>query len=175
MESGIIAGDVTGLAKQLLRLDFFPVAHKHAGSNRASIRLASDEFDLKPMLVRGGIIAHEGRGLVAIHDDDVQIAVIVEVSEGATAAGVQCSHSWASFVAQLFKPPIPQIAKNNARALVRKLRKGFLYVGVDVSCNQKDVRVAIIIKVHDSCTPANKTSFFADAGRQGHVIKLGLA
>src|SRR5882762_7144215 len=126
------------------------------------------------MILGRGIIAQERRRLVHIHDDKIQITIVVEVSEGTAAAGMLRRHARTSFVAHLLKTSIAQIAKDNTWALVWKLRKDFPHFGIYISRNQENIGVAVVVEIYYSCSPTDKAGFLADAGWHGHVIEVGL-
>ena len=88
MQTWIVAGVVAGLAQDRLRLDFRPIVHQHARSDRAAIRFHSLQLDLEPVLFRPSGHCAAERRLIHVHDQHVHIAVVVEVAESASAAAV---------------------------------------------------------------------------------------
>ena len=132
MKPGIIAGEITRLTQKVLRLHLFSISHHDSGSDRASVGFSSDQFYLEPVVLRGSIIAQERGGLVQIHDDNVEIAIIIEISESAAAAGMRCCNARTSFLDKFFKTALAQIPENNTWSLVRKLRKDFFYIAINI-------------------------------------------
>ena len=84
------------------------------------LRFGSDQLYLEPVTRRLGaakIVAQQRRRLIQVHDHHVHVAIVIEVAEGAPAAGMQRRHPWTSLLNQLFKLPLPRF---------RKTRRGVL-------------------------------------------------
>src|SRR5947209_1923749 len=111
-------------------------------ANRAAVRLNTLQFDFDPVILAAYVVSQQGRWLVQIHDHDIQIAVVVEVTESTAAAAVQGVYRRTCLPRQLFKAAIPQAAKHDARPLVR-LIWSVLQLRVDSARHPEDVRVSI--------------------------------
>ena len=89
METGIIAGVIAGLAHDSLSLDFRAVMSDDASSDCAAVRLHALQLNLEPVLLAVQIVSQQRWRLVHVDDQHVDVAVIVEVAEGAAAAAVR--------------------------------------------------------------------------------------
>ena len=94
MQAGIVTGIVTGLAQHGLRLYLATIVGQHPRSNRAAVGFHSFEFHLDPVLFSLDVISQQGWRFIHIDDEDVEISVIIEISEGAAAARVSIGHAW---------------------------------------------------------------------------------
>jgi hypothetical protein len=68
------------------------------------------------VILLGSVVAQQGGRLILIHDDDVEVAVIVEIAEGTSAADVTDIDGRAGFVSHAGKGAVAAIAKEHARA-----------------------------------------------------------
>ena len=84
-----------------LRLDFTP-----------------SSLHLQPVRLAGNVVSQERGRLVEIYDDNVEVAVVIEVTERAPAAAMRGCHTGTSFGDQLFKHALAQISENRSRSLV---------------------------------------------------------
>ena len=68
------------------------------------------------MAVAGDVVAQERRRLVHVPHEHVDVAVVVEVAEGAAAAGVDGCDTGPGLLDQLLEAAVAQIAEHQARA-----------------------------------------------------------
>src|ERR1700691_5122853 len=95
----IVAREVAGLTGEFLRLYFPAIAHDNSRSNGAAVGLLSDEFDLEPVVSRRRVVSQQGRRLVHIHDDDVEVSIVVEIPECTAPARMLGRYSGTRLVA----------------------------------------------------------------------------
>jgi hypothetical protein len=100
---GLVAHATLSLVieNQISRCDFDARAHAVA------VRLGSDQEDFQPVVRIAAIIAQKLRGLSAIVDQDVQVAVVVEVADGGAAAYARQLKVRPKLVADVSKMPRP--------------------------------------------------------------------
>src|SRR6202034_2235888 len=166
----------TGLAHHALRLHFASIAHQHARPDRATVALHTFQANFYPTGVARRIIAQQRRRLVAVHDEHIEIAVVVEIAKRATAASVMLKDRRANFRTHLNKRSIALIAKNNARAARRIFRGVEMFeLGENGARHQQDVGVAIVVQIHHPNAPADEAAFGSQASRGSHIFKLALA
>jgi hypothetical protein len=103
MQAPIVAGIKTGLTQDALRLRFSAIMSQNSGSDRASIGLNSLEFDLYPVLFSIEIIAQKGWIFVQIYNEHIEVTVIVEIPERASAATMRFCHSGTGSLDQLLE------------------------------------------------------------------------
>jgi hypothetical protein len=68
--------------------------------------------------VPGDVVAQQRRRLVQVDHEHVHVPVVVEVAEGAAAAGVHGGHARSRLLDQLLERPSPRL--RNTRRGVRK-------------------------------------------------------
>src|SRR5580658_8604782 len=93
MQAGIVTGIVAGLTEYGLRLCLAAIVGQHPRPDRAAVGCHSFEFHLDPVLFSFDVISQQGWRFIHIDDEDVEISVIVEISEGAAAAAVSVGHA----------------------------------------------------------------------------------
>src|SRR6516165_10233013 len=114
----IIAGIKTALAQDALRLCLSCVMNENASPNGASIGFHTFEFHLQPVRLSTNVVAQKRGRLVHIHDQNVYIAIVVKVAEGAPSTAVHCRHPRTGSLDQFFEALIAQITENHARSPV---------------------------------------------------------
>src|ERR1019366_7856772 len=101
METRIVRGEKAGLAGDALRLYFPSVSHEHASADSAAVALRALQPDFQPMIPPWSVVAQQRGRLIAVHDENVEVAVIVEVAEGASAAHVARCNGRTGLIAKL--------------------------------------------------------------------------
>src|SRR5580704_6245103 len=137
MKPRIVRRIKAGLTQDALSLRFPPVMCKNPSPDCAPIGLNSLEFDLDPILFSVKIVAQKGGILIQVYDQHVDVAVIVKISESASAAAVGLSNTRAGSFDQFLEGVIAQIAKDRARRLVCILRQASFDFRVDVTCDHE--------------------------------------
>src|SRR5205823_5083401 len=129
-----------GLRKHLLRLATCAVTDRYAGSNGAAVALDSSELNFQPVFSAGNIVAKQGRRFVHVHDQHVHVAIVVEVTEGAPAAGVSIGDARSGFLEQLLESTVAKATENQAGRLERVRGKLFLHFRIDAAGHGEQVR-----------------------------------
>src|SRR5579862_3144793 len=106
---------------------------RDARADRAAVGLDANQLHLQPVIAAGKIVAQQGRRLVHVHDQDVDISVIIEIAKGAATAGVRSRYSGTRLIDQLFELPARESAKHDARRAVRIAGKLDLDFRVDAA------------------------------------------
>src|SRR4051812_1210432 len=122
------------------------------------------------MMPCGLVEPKEIQSVVDIVDDDVEVAVVVEISKGGAARGLDDRQGRTEFRGDIAEPSIPQVAINDLRLLVCRLRFQRIDFRVDVAVDQEEIEPAVVIEVEESSTPAEPACVDADAAREGPVF-----
>jgi len=77
------------LVDHFLKLLLLPIAGQHTRTDRTAIAAGSDQLHLNPAGIASKVVGQQGGRLVEIDNQDVEIAVIIEIAKGTAAAGVQ--------------------------------------------------------------------------------------
>src|SRR5437667_5736908 len=119
---------------------------QNAGPDGTAIRFCAFELNLNPVRLPREVVSQKRRRFVEVDDDDVDVTVIIEISEGATAAAMQGGNARAGFRDQLFKYALAQVSENRARSLVRVLGELLLHLRRDMTGRHKQLRLAVVIQ-----------------------------
>ena len=108
-------------------------------------------------------------------DEDVDVAVVVEVAEGAAAAGVRRGDAGARFLDQLLEPAVAEVAEHQPRRLERIGRQRPLDFR-DRRCRSPGTgREAVVVEIDDAGAPADVARLDADARADRDVVEVALA
>src|SRR5208283_3649764 len=98
------------------------------------------------------VVAQQRWRLVHIYDQNIQIAVVVDITECAAAARMRRGHTRTG-IGNLFEGAVAKVPEQKSGRLVRVLRQELLNLRVDASGDQEDVRPAIIVEVYNPRSP----------------------
>src|ERR1035438_5029948 len=115
MQARVVRREKTGLAGQALCLHLSAVARQNSGADRTAIAFCSFQAHFDPMIAGGSVIAQKRRGLIAVHDENVEVAIVVEVAEGASAAHVARCNGGTGLIAQFEESSIALVAEYQTR------------------------------------------------------------
>ena len=110
--------------------------------------------DLDPVMIGRSVVPQQRRRLVLIHDHDVEIAIVIEVAEGAAATQWAPQARAGLRIIQLLESPIAQIAKDDARTSCGILRQHLLDVPDRPARDEKDVGPAVVVEVDEARCPS---------------------
>ena len=127
------------------------------------------------MVDAANVVAQQRRQLVHVHDENIEVAVVVEIAESHAATGVRAGHAGTGLVQQFLEPAAAQVAEDHEGSFVRHLRTVALHFGIDHSGGDEKVGQAVVVQVHDAGAPAHEARFHAQAGAARNVLKEALA
>ncbi len=81
MKTQIALGIEARLSKHLLTLLPLPCPCDCDGANGGTVRRGSDQFHLNPMISVPQVVPQKRRGLVHVHDKNVYVAIVIEISK----------------------------------------------------------------------------------------------
>src|SRR5690349_2001684 len=87
MDAKIILGEVTPAASDLIDLRVVTRSAFDAGAYAAAIRFDTDQFHRDPVVCSGPLAMQERGSGVHVVDEDVDGAIVIEVTERDTSAG----------------------------------------------------------------------------------------
>src|SRR5258708_34717560 len=96
MEAGIITRIEAGLAEYRLSLHPISIVNKHTSANGDSIGFDTFQFHLEPVSFPTAIVAQQRRRLIQVHDENVHIAIVIEVSKSTATTAMPGDNSEAS-------------------------------------------------------------------------------
>src|SRR5579872_1029912 len=87
-------------------------------------------------------------------DDHVDIAVVIEVAEGAASRGAGRGNSGASIQRDIFEMPVALIAIQQLSLGVAGFGAQLFDLGINMAIANQDVRPAVIIEVEKTTAPS---------------------
>src|SRR5260370_27438899 len=110
MEAEIVLRIITGPAQNLIHLRSPPRGHTNSRSDGAAIGARSDALDDQPVVPVAAVIPEQRRRGIDVVDDDIDVAVIVDVAEGTTPADSRGENTRSRFRGYIFEAPVAEIA-----------------------------------------------------------------
>ena len=132
------------------RLELFALRAGNANgcSNPIAIAFRSDQFQLKPVVRVAAIIAVQMRGRVIVRDEDIQIAVAIEIAVG-RSAGDQRLRENAGYILELASAGIVKQTRQLRILDLRLHRADFFF---EMTVCREDIRPAIQIVIEKENT-----------------------
>src|ERR1700722_2484314 len=125
-----------------------------AGANAAAVRLGADGSHLDPVISRLQVATQKlGKIIDGIYHD-IQITVVVEVSEGTTSRVYRCRNTGAGLKGNVFEMQVAQIAIKQLALGVAGFGLELLNFGIDVAVADQDVGPAAVVHVEKSAPPS---------------------
>src|SRR5439155_1759819 len=146
-----------------------------ARADAAAIGFRADGFDFDPVVGGAGIATQQLRKIVDGVDDDVEVAVIVEVAEGASARGDRRGNSGASVIGNIFEAPVAQIFVEQLALRITRFSLELLDFGINVTVANEDVGPAVIVHVKKTAAPAEILRVLAETALIGGVLEIRAA
>ena len=116
------------------------------------------------------VVAQQTRGLVDVVHDDVEVAVVVQVSEGRATGAVQLLERRAALGLDLVESPLSVVVEQLVPLLPGGPQVLRVDVGEHVPIGDEDVLPAVVVVVDEADTPAKRRQRReADAGDHGDI------
>src|SRR3984885_2666358 len=116
------------------------------------------------MIAGGSVVAQQSGRFIAVHDENVEVAVVVEVAERAAAADVARCDGRTALIAELYKSSIALVAKDKAGIARRIFVIDALQFWSHRSSDNENVRIAVVVEIDQAGTPTAETAFAAQSG-----------
>src|SRR5438132_10593699 len=127
------------------------------------------------MIASRHVVAQQGRWLITIHDQDVEVAIVIKVAEGGTATDMTCGDVRARLISKLGEGSVALITENQTWVARRILGIHSLKLGSNSARDNENVWVPVIVQVNQPCAPTAETAFGAEPRPQRNIFKFGLA
>ena len=141
-------------------------------ADAVAIRFGADQQNFQPVIRVAAVVAQEFRIIAAIVDDDVDVAVVVEISGSKAAANDGTHEIWAERLGNFLELAFAQVAKHQQRLFVSDLAVIELHVVEHGAVQLQNVGPAVVVviqKFHRNA--AQQDGFVADAGAKGIVVE----
>src|SRR5260370_12464763 len=171
----MVLGDVAAAAPHLIHL---AVAGRRAINPRAdtgAIRFHSDGLHLQPIRLGGLIAAEKLRHVVNAVDQHIDVAIVVEIAEGAAAAGYFFENPRSAIHRYICELAISQISIQDLALTISRLGIGLAYFWKNMTVAEEKVGPAVVVEIHEADAPAEKARILAEAGLACLIVENHLA
>src|ERR1035438_1412661 len=152
----------------LIHLRMIAGYYAYARTNPGPVTSGSNQLHLDPVVLISAVVAQQRWDLIHIVHNDIYIAVIVVISEGATAARVERRDSRSQLFGYVLKLPISEVAIDDA-CFPERLTYVLLINGrVNVAVYLQDVRPAIVVVIKETASPLDSLGIEFHAGLKCH-------
>ena len=155
--------------------DFLPLLavggdEAHQRADGVAVRLRAHELQRHPMALAGLIEAEEIGRVVQVVDDDVDVAVVVEVGKGGAAAGLRRRHRRAELLGDVGEAPVAEVAIDDFALLVAGFGLELPHLGIDVAVDEEQIEPAIAVEIEEADAPAKPARVEAEAAGERAVF-----
>src|SRR5262245_58736979 len=124
------------------------------------------------MLAIADRVDQEAGRSVDVRDHDVNVAVVIDVAKGHTAADIEPLERRAPFRRHVFEPSVPKIAEEELAFAVGKLLLAALLDGFDCPVRNEEVEPAVVVDIEPrSAKPGVAPAHGAEARRGTQIFE----
>ena len=142
-----------------------------ASAYAAAVGFCANRADFDPIVFVGGVAADELWRSVDAIDDEVEIAVVVEIAEGTAARGGGSRNSGAGVKRDVFEVAVAQIAIEKLALRIAGFGGELFDFGIDVAVADEDVGPTVVVKIEEAAAPAEILRMLAETGLERGVFK----
>src|SRR6266849_10913793 len=146
-----------------------------ACADAAAIGFRADGFDFDPIVAGARIAAQKLGKIVDGVDDDIEVAVVVEVAEGAPARGDRRGDARPGVVGNIIEAPVAQILVKQLALRVAGFGLELLDFRIDVAVANENVGPAVVVHVEKPAAPAEILGVLPEAALVSGVLEIGAA
>src|SRR5262245_31620085 len=115
------------------------------------------------------IVTQQCGRLTHVHDENIDIAVIVDIAESSATAGMFFSYGCSAQIADIFETSIAKVAVRQAWVAI--LLRAIDQLGINMAVDLEDVKPSVVVQVGQRDTPANVLRVHSKAGLENDVLK----
>ena len=166
MQTPVVDRKIGRLRQHGLRLPAAAVGRDHLRADRAAVRRDADQQHLEPVIGRRArSLRSSDGGSFMIDDQDVDVAIVIEIAERHAAAGVRFGNGRGRPRSQqFFELAVARDCGRSRWAFYRGVRQLLLHFGIDHAGGEEEVGQAVVVEVHDAGAPADEARLHAEAG-----------
>src|SRR4051794_33884272 len=179
MDAQIALGEITAPAPHLVNLLVrFSLSRNfgHAfnpGPDTAPVGFGPDGADLNPIVTSMRVAAQKLRNIVYGVDDDIDIAVIIEIPKSTATRGRWSGDACTSLQRNILESTVAQIFVQQLSLRIPRFGLQLPDLGIDMPVADQDVGPAIVIHIEEPASPTKVLRMQAEAGGEGCVLKVG--
>ena len=170
MEAQVVLRIVAAAAADFLTLLAVGRDEAHQRTDCAPVGLGADKLQRHPVPLAGLIEAEQIRCVVQIVDDDVDVAVVVEVGKRGPPAGLRRRHRRAELLADVREPSVAQVAVDDLALFVAGLGLDLANLGIDVTVDEKQIEPAVAVEIDETDAQPEPARVEPEAGRERAVL-----
>src|SRR5205814_6810033 len=134
-----------------------------------------DTFDLDPVAPVSAVITQHGWRAVHIIDDNVDVPIVVEVSESAAACEVLRTDCAADFSRNILKTPVAEVTIKDFRLLVADVQFSVFDLRIYVAVGEKKILPPVVIEIQKADAEAKIFSIHAKASLNADILKRAIS
>src|SRR5208337_3504510 len=139
-------------------MDFVNLSHTGCGdgdarADRSTVALGADETKQNAMVGVARFVEKQGRRSGGIEDNDVEIAVVVDVAKGGAAARLEGAIVEPGAIRNFLESPVSQVAEQLYRLAILDFVFERIHQGGKVAVGNEDVRPAIVVEIAEANAP----------------------
>ena len=124
------------------------------------------------MIARWRIVAKQRRRFILIHNQNVEVAVVVEVAERATPAHVALIERGLRAIRYFFKCSVSPVTEDNSRSFARVLGENRFKLRVDLPSDNENIWVAVVVEIEQARAPAYKAPLADEPSLRGDIFEF---
>lgn len=176
-EDGLTLGEVAFRGHDLLGDDARAGADSDPGADAVAIRGGSDEAEADPMVAEGLVVAEEDGRAIDLREDDIEVAIAIDVSVGGPAPGDGAEEIRANLGfgggEELVLAAAALIPEKLGGLAVVLMGLVFLNIGIEMSVGGKDIEPSVEIAIEEKEAKLEQVAACgADAGGGGFVSEM---
>src|SRR5262249_47514176 len=140
-------------------------------ADTGTIGLYADRPYLDPVILEGALAAQELRNIVGAVHQNIQQAVIIEITDGAPASCNLFQHPGPGVGRYVRKPSISEILVHNLALTVARLDLGLGNFRINMTVGHEDVGPSIVVEVQKAHTPTEEPRILPQASLKGPVFE----
>ena len=152
-----------------------PGDHAHTRSDSGAIAFRPNQFQLDPILQIAAVVAQQGRDVIHIQNQRIDVPVIVIISESRAPTGESLADSGPHFCGNILELAFAQILVYEARILECLTDVVAVNFGIDVPVDLHNIRPTVIVVIQKSAAPRHVLVVDPHAGRERHVAEGSVA
>ena len=129
--------------------------HPHLSADAIPVGGGALKGRLQPMSLPRGVVSQQGGRLAGVQNDDVDIAVIVQVIQSYPPAAEFDLHSLTAACRHVDKLSVADVHIEPVRLEIRASVIEQIHLVLDVTAGHEDVTIAIVFKVSEANSPGD--------------------
>src|SRR5579884_393448 len=158
MEPEVILRQIAPSAADFIHLHRGSASNLQPRANSVAVRCRAYGSDSQPVTCRRSVRHQQRRRLVQLIHGHAQTAVVQNVANGRTSAGMQCRERGTRMGADIFETPIAQVVVQQFPLPEMRIAAGGVDFGCEMAVDDQDIRPRVVVVVEEQRAPAQITA-----------------